>query len=196
LRLDRDRLIRTREMLGYGIETTAQAAGVSKNSVLRAEHGEDIRPATARKIAKALNVEVADLYGKTEYPKWEAPPWLEPSFNDVIEERRFFRFADAFDAAADRWITKVSESVASDGELAGLVSAVLDLYEFISGHVSRKTWETLTTEEQAELSRVMDKLALVAADGLLRLKRSGYLDEQQAARRREMMREWTSRISA
>jgi DNA-binding XRE family transcriptional regulator len=196
LRLDRDRLIRAREMLGYGIETTARAAGVSKNSVLRAEHGDDIRPATARKIAKALNVEVADLYGEREYPKGEAPPWPEPSFNDVIEERRFFRFADAFDAAADRWISKISGSAASDGELAGLVSAALDLYEFISGHVSRQTWEALTTEEQAELSRIMDKLALVATDGLLRLKRSGYLDEQQAARRREMMREWTNRTSA
>jgi DNA-binding XRE family transcriptional regulator len=66
LKLDRDKLIRAREMLGYGVETTAQEAGVSKNSVLRAEHEEDIRPVTARKIAGALDVRVADLIGESE----------------------------------------------------------------------------------------------------------------------------------
>jgi transcriptional regulator with XRE-family HTH domain len=69
LRLDRDKLIRAREMLGYGIEKTAEEARVSKNSVLRAEHEEDIRPVTARKIAGALEVEVRDLL-----PLVEAPP--------------------------------------------------------------------------------------------------------------------------
>jgi hypothetical protein len=49
LKLDRDKLIRAREMLGYAIETVAEEAGISKNSVLRAEHEEDIRPVTARK---------------------------------------------------------------------------------------------------------------------------------------------------
>jgi transcriptional regulator with XRE-family HTH domain len=73
LRLDRDRLLRAREVLGYGLEKTAEEAGVSKNSVLRAEHGAEIRPVTARKIASALGVEVADLLG-AGYPKsFEAP---------------------------------------------------------------------------------------------------------------------------
>jgi DNA-binding XRE family transcriptional regulator len=61
LKLDRNRLRQAREMLGYGLEKTAQEAGISKNSVLRAEHEEDIRPVTARKIAAALDVDVADL---------------------------------------------------------------------------------------------------------------------------------------
>ena len=95
MRLDRDRLIRAREMLGYGIETTAQAAGVSKNSVLRAEHGEDIRPVTARKIARALNVEVADLLG-AEYPKVESRSSLEPTlFYGLEDERRPYDFRAA-----------------------------------------------------------------------------------------------------
>ncbi len=66
MKLDRAKLIRAREMLGYGVEKTAEVAGVSKNSVLRAEHEEDIRPVTARKIATALQVRVADLLGKVE----------------------------------------------------------------------------------------------------------------------------------
>jgi len=73
LRLDKDRLQRAREMLGYGLEKTAQEAGVSKNSVLRAEHEEDIRPVTARKIAAALDVSVADLIGASEALKAQPP---------------------------------------------------------------------------------------------------------------------------
>src|SRR5215210_2246603 len=73
LRLDKNRLQRAREMLGYGLEKTAQEAGVSKNSVLRAEHEEDIRPVTARKIAAALDVPVADLIGESETLKAQPP---------------------------------------------------------------------------------------------------------------------------
>ena len=72
VKLDRTKLMRAREMLGYGIETTAEVAGVSKNSVLRAEHEEDIRPVTARKIAAALEVEVRDLL-----PLGQASPPLD-----------------------------------------------------------------------------------------------------------------------
>jgi transcriptional regulator with XRE-family HTH domain len=73
LKLDKERLQRAREMLGYGLEKTAQEAGVSKNSVLRAEHEEDIRPGTARKIAEALRVPVADLIGGSETLKAQPP---------------------------------------------------------------------------------------------------------------------------
>jgi transcriptional regulator with XRE-family HTH domain len=196
LKLDRDNLIRARERRGFAIETVAEKAGIAKNSVLRAEHGEHIRPLTARKIAGALGVEVADLYADAHDPKEDAPPWLEPTFNDAIRERRFFRFADAFDAAADRWTARTAESTTEDAELWGLITAVLDLYQFISENITRREWEALTTDEQDELRRVMDKLARVAADGYLRLKASGYIDEQTATLHREMMRRWTERISA
>lgn len=73
MKLDRDRLQRAREMLGYGLEKTAEEARISKNSVLRAEHEEDIRPVTARKIAAALNVPVADLIGESETLKAQPP---------------------------------------------------------------------------------------------------------------------------
>lgn len=85
MKLDRDELIRARERLGYAVETVAEEAGVSKNSVLRAEHGQDIRPLTARKIAAALGVAVADLYREPDYSNAEAPPSL---FNGLEEEQR------------------------------------------------------------------------------------------------------------
>jgi len=76
LKLDRARVLRARELQGYGLEKTAEEAGVSKNSVLRAEHEEDIRPVTARKIAAALAMRVADLVAESETLK-ELPPPLE-----------------------------------------------------------------------------------------------------------------------
>lgn len=87
MKLDRDELIRARERLGYAVETVAEEAGVSKNSVLRAEHGQDIRPLTARKIAGALGVAVADLYREPDYPKAKTPPSQRALFNNGVPDR-------------------------------------------------------------------------------------------------------------
>ncbi len=57
-----------------------EKAGTSKNSVLRAEHEGEIRPLTARKIAEALGVEVADLLleeVETPDPKGQPSPQHE-----------------------------------------------------------------------------------------------------------------------
>jgi DNA-binding XRE family transcriptional regulator len=101
LKLDREKLIRAREMLGYGLEKTAEVAGVSKNSVLRAEHEEDIRPVTARKIATALKVAVADLYGEPFDPKGFAPhslaEWLEERCGHAYLALPKGEFEDLFD---------------------------------------------------------------------------------------------------
>lgn len=61
MRLDGARVRRARERLGYSLAKAAKEAGVSEGTVLRADHGEEIRPSTARKIAVGLGVEVADL---------------------------------------------------------------------------------------------------------------------------------------
>jgi transcriptional regulator with XRE-family HTH domain len=196
LKLDRDNLIRARERLGYSVETVAQEAGIAKNSVLRAEHGEHIRPLTARKIAAALGIEVADLYADPDYPKEGAPPWLEPTFNDVIQERRLSRFADAIASAADKWLEVVSKPETPDATAAGALEAAARLYGALMDGITRSEWETLTTQERGEFAEVMDKLAKVGAEGILRLQESGYFDAERTRIQREMMRKWTDRISA
>ncbi len=80
MRLDPEKVRRARESLGYSIETTGEKGELSPNSVLRAEHGEEIRPSTARRLARALNAEVVDLY-----PKAEAPP--RPSRDKAAETK-------------------------------------------------------------------------------------------------------------
>jgi transcriptional regulator with XRE-family HTH domain len=194
VKLDRDNLIRARERLGYSIETVAEEAGIAKNSVLRAEHGEHIRPLTARKIAAALGVEVAELYADS--PKEGAPHSLEPSFNDVIEERRLSRFADGITAAADKWAKTMAGPETPDATVAGILEAAVHLYGVLGDRITPSEWETLTTEEQGEFQSVMDKLARVGAEGVVRLEESGYFDAERTRIQREMMRKWTGQISA
>ena len=68
MKLDKAEVVKARERLGLSIELLAKRAAVSKNSVSRAEHGLDIRPITARRIAHGLGLEVSDLYPKVEAP--------------------------------------------------------------------------------------------------------------------------------
>ncbi len=80
LRYGREKLQRARERLGWSIEMVGEKAGTSKNSVLRAEHEGEIRPLTARKIAEALGVEVADLLleeVESQAPKGQPSPQRE-----------------------------------------------------------------------------------------------------------------------
>jgi DNA-binding XRE family transcriptional regulator len=55
------RLKEWRESMGETQETLAVLAGVAPHTICRAECGLDTRPSTARKLAVALDVSVADL---------------------------------------------------------------------------------------------------------------------------------------
>jgi transcriptional regulator with XRE-family HTH domain len=78
-----------RELRGLTQKELAGVSGVSLRSVAGYEGGAQVRPNTARKLAQALNVEVADLAEASSYPKAQAPPSPEqPSFNGLLEEER------------------------------------------------------------------------------------------------------------
>ena len=127
-------------MLGYGLEKTAQEAGVSKNSVLRAEHEEDIRPVTARKIAAALHVPVADLIEESETLK--AQPLLPDFWGkwrdqlDILESCVQYKISRAEDyeqelergRASDYATARGAENLAirALGEFAGFTKWVID----------------------------------------------------------------------
>jgi transcriptional regulator with XRE-family HTH domain len=106
LRFNRKKLLRARELLGYGIEKVAEEAGVSKNSVLRAEHEGDIRPLTARRIAAALGVSVADLIGESETLKAQPPLPEFPEERRVPTLKSWTALAQRF---ADRWEAEITE---------------------------------------------------------------------------------------
>ena len=66
----------------------ARLAHVSSRSVAGYEAGAGARPPTVRRLAEVLGIEVADLRGDTDFPKGPRRSSLEPSFNDLLDERR------------------------------------------------------------------------------------------------------------
>jgi len=62
VKLDPEKVREARERLGLSFDALAKEAGVSQTSAIRAEHGKEIRPLTARRLAEGLGVKVADLY--------------------------------------------------------------------------------------------------------------------------------------
>ena len=84
MRLDHEKVRWHRDRLGWTLDELAEKAKVAKGTVLRAEHGEDIRPGSGRRIAQALRVEIPDLIPEKPgaiSPKASAPlsfsRWLE-----------------------------------------------------------------------------------------------------------------------
>lgn len=67
------RLREFRESQGLMQRELAQLAGTSEFTVMRAENGVSIRPNTARKLANALGLSVADLMEDPPVPKVRAP---------------------------------------------------------------------------------------------------------------------------
>jgi transcriptional regulator with XRE-family HTH domain len=64
--------------------------GVAEFTISEIESGKraNPRPSTLRKLAQALGVEVADLYGELDSPLGEAPPSQEKLFNGLEGEQR------------------------------------------------------------------------------------------------------------
>ena len=82
-----EQLARLRELKGYSQRALAKESGVSPATIYELENGRRRpNPSTLRKLARALEVEVADLLGG-EYPK-DRNSSLEPTFNDVLEDER------------------------------------------------------------------------------------------------------------
>ncbi len=59
--LDEEKVRRSRERLGYTLQLMSEEGGIAPHTIIRAEHGRNITPTSARKIAAALGVSVADL---------------------------------------------------------------------------------------------------------------------------------------
>jgi transcriptional regulator with XRE-family HTH domain len=108
LKLDEDRVRGKRERLGLTLAMLAQKAGTSKNTILSAEHGGDIRPTTARKIAEALGTDIADLLGESDSPKGIAPPSVQLTLNGVLAEARR-RPTEQEIKALGRWLSYLEQ---------------------------------------------------------------------------------------
>ena len=78
---------RIRTMRGMNQVDLAKASGVAQNTISEIETGRrEARPATLRKLADALGVEISDFFEEAAYPKEGAPPDPQPSFNGLLAE--------------------------------------------------------------------------------------------------------------
>jgi transcriptional regulator with XRE-family HTH domain len=84
VKLDADKVRWHRDRRGWTLETAAEYAEVALGTLLRAEHGEDIRPSSGRRIARAFGVDISELVPDQPGvvpPKVSAPSslanWLE-----------------------------------------------------------------------------------------------------------------------
>jgi transcriptional regulator with XRE-family HTH domain len=76
VKLDSSKMRWHRDRLGWTLDTLAEQAEVAEGTALRAEHGEDIRPSSGRRIARALGVDISELVPEKPgvvLPKAEAP---------------------------------------------------------------------------------------------------------------------------
>jgi transcriptional regulator with XRE-family HTH domain len=77
-----------RESHGLTQRELAAEAGVGEVTVARVETGASVSPPTARKIAEALGVAVADLLERPPVPLAEAPQGTGATEDEAEEERR------------------------------------------------------------------------------------------------------------
>ena len=94
--------------------------GVAEFTISQIEAGKraNPRPSTLRKLAQALEVEVADLYGSLEHPLAEASPSPEqPPLNGFELERRFIDYRscrEALDHFCEYWEQMLAEEMLTE----------------------------------------------------------------------------------
>ena len=197
-----ERIATLREERALTQAELAEKAGISPSTLSLIESGKVPRPhvGTVRKIARALGVEPKDLRSTEELvrPKVERRSSPEPSFNDVIEERRLSRFAAAITETVDKWTENMSARDADPRTVAGMVDAVLTLHGSISELMEdEERRKTLTNQEGDEILTVLEELLQAASTGVHRLEESAELAaaEETIKQRREQIKEWTREIA-
>ena len=107
------RLREWRETRALSQVELAELADLSSRSVAGYEAGAGARPATVRRLAEALGVEVTDLRGDAEHPLEEAPPSSQLTLNGALEEERR---EPIYQHALRDYITLRARSIADQAE--------------------------------------------------------------------------------
>jgi transcriptional regulator with XRE-family HTH domain len=137
------RLREWREAMGETQVTLADKSGVAEHTISRIEHGASLRPTTARKLADALGVAVADLM--------ESPPVLAsagkakaPNTGSSVDSTEVITFDDeavraAYRAAkAGKLTTKEAAQAIADSVRGGPADALEDAVELLLEQAERE----------------------------------------------------------
>jgi transcriptional regulator with XRE-family HTH domain len=118
-------------MRGMNQVDLAKASGVAQNTISEIELGKrEARPATLRKLARALDVEIADFFEEAERPKVSAPSSRQLTLNGELEEERRLRYLRALRAfvhrLAHRWEKSPPKTSAEISPLFEAMTAVVE----------------------------------------------------------------------
>jgi transcriptional regulator with XRE-family HTH domain len=190
-----ERLRHIREQVGYSQQDLADASGVSQHTISEIELGRrKPQGRTLRKLAKALGVEVSHFYGEPTYPKEEAPPNLQPSFNGLLEEERRSRYLRSWRAFVWKLVHRWE---ADPPKTSREIAVVLDTMQaLIDEGAFEQPPEQITTADEREASEWLD-LSMVFR-GLRRLNEIADTveEDETAQRRRELLRSLPGGLSA
>jgi transcriptional regulator with XRE-family HTH domain len=180
---------RLRQEKGWNQNELAFHADLAPSVISLLETGKrEPNATTLRKLAKALGVEIPDLFGRADSPKAAA---LRSSGPPNSKDRIFSEFIIS---AADKWMNIVSDADTNDRERSGISAAASALGDAIEEQVDDPFWDSLPNEERLEIIRVMEKMTEVIKH--VRLSFEDEIIEAKSKQNREKMREWTRQLSA
>ena len=175
MKLDSAKMRWHRDRLGWTLDTLAEQAEVAEGTALRAEHGEDIRPSSGRRIARALGVDISELVPdkpgvvlpKAEAPSSPGPPEKKKSIFDLVRDavlRQAEQDRQAFMRAVESgvegfWMRHEAEAMRDllDHNQGDLAEAYIELmWRFLTSEQER---ERLTSEVEA-LRRQLEEIGV------------------------------------
>jgi hypothetical protein len=136
VKLDSAKMRWHRDRLGWTIDTLAEQAEVAEGTALRAEHGEDIRPSSGRRIARAFGVDISELVPEKPgvvHPKAQPPPPEEVAAAAELVGQ----VAEQAEATASQ-VAEQATGTASEGEHENIVP--LDSADDIGAYVNEILW--------------------------------------------------------
>lgn len=215
-----------RRRRGWSQKDLANESGVGQDTISSIETGtHEPRPSTLRKLAEALDVEVADFFREPALPKAEAPKtglvdWLranpipleELSEQDRREIERVLAgerprayfveepvYGEAIASAAEEWLRTVSNPDTEQPMAYGITKAAQDLEDFITVRLGEPGWwEGLSDEERRSITRVSKLLGNIVDQYIARTEAQSeqLAADQETKRRRDEVRERTRQLSA
>jgi transcriptional regulator with XRE-family HTH domain len=127
-----------RRRRGWSQKDLADESGVGQDTISGIESGRhEPRPSTLRKLADALDVEVADFFRKPALPLAEAPREAGLSRNEAVYEEAIDEFtqrhygpsiiAQGWDRLTERWTQRLEKGDFDQRELAILLETLENL---------------------------------------------------------------------
>lgn len=194
------RLREVRELRGWSQSKLAEESGVSRDGISNYETGHrEAWPATAKKVADALEVEIADLVGEQARPLAQAPPSQQLTRNGLLAEQRrdptpyelnAITILEDFCGRLEDFLTVADRTDVAPATWPIQVHGVLDRAALSLPLTEKESTRLLLVPVATRLLQLADKLFEAA--------RNAGVDviEEEARQSRELVRELTQRINA